>query len=189
MVACFNTLTTKSCYCIGGCIGKGIFRKQVQWFLLNISAAVSLIVTVVYWTALRPLMSEKLPVYLDVTIHLLPAVICLVDILLTTVIVRFVHVVYPFAYLFFYLLFAVIYWAAGGTDPAGNPFIYPIIDFGNYPGISVASVIGVCLATLMAQAALKGLYALRHRYIDEVRPDDAVYYSHQVLEVELENQR
>ncbi|XP_054768739.2 protein rolling stone-like [Lytechinus pictus] len=189
IVACFNTIATTSCYCIGGCIGKGVVRNQFQWLLLNISATVSMIVTVVYWTALRPFMNEKLPIYLDITIHLLPAIICLVDILLTTVIVRFVHVVYPFVYLFIYLLFAVIYWAAGGTDPAGNPFIYPIIDFGNYPGIAVASVFGVCLATLLAQAALKGLYALRHRYIDELRLTGTIsHHSHEVLEVQLEDQ-
>ena len=48
---------------------------------------------------------------------------------------------------------------------------------------------GVCVAMLLAQAALKSLYALRHRYTDgEVQADDVFYHSHQVLEVEVENQ-
>ncbi|XP_072163767.1 protein rolling stone-like [Diadema setosum] len=164
-------------------------RYQIQWCLFNITATPSLIVTVVYWLALYPFMDEKLPVFLDVSFHLLPAIVCLVEVFVTLIVVRFVHVVYPLSYLLVYLIFAVIYWAAGGTDPLGNPFIYPIIDFGNYPGIAAATSVGVCLATLLAQASLKGLYALRVRCIDRRRTEAVPCTPHvEVSAVELETQ-
>ncbi|XP_071498431.1 protein rolling stone-like [Diadema antillarum] len=146
----------------------GKFRYQLEWLLFNISINVCIIVTLVYWPILRPQIpkNQEIPLHIDISIHLLPCILCLVDLFLTKVHLRFVHVLYPALYLFAYLLFAVIYWAAGGTDPSGNRYIYPIIDFGGNPGIAVATVFGVAAATFLAQGFLKLLYILRRRCLD-----------------------
>ncbi|XP_071498441.1 protein rolling stone-like [Diadema antillarum] len=151
---------------VNRCGGK--FRYQLQWLLFNISVNVCIIVILVWWPILRPKVpkSQEIPLHIDISIHLLPCIICLVDLFLTKVHLRFVHVLYPALYLFAYLLFTVIYWAAGGTDPSGNRFIYPTIDFGGNPGIAVATVFGVATATFLAQGFLKLLYILRRRCLD-----------------------
>ncbi|XP_071487085.1 uncharacterized protein [Diadema antillarum] len=133
------------------------FRYQLQWFLFNLTAAPSIIVTAfdLGYTYVLTFYNSLLIIY--------PTLIFLIEIFQTLIVVRFVHAVYPFFCFVIYVLFIVIYWAAGGTDLLGNPFIYPYVDFENYPSIAAATVVGVFLATLLAQAILKGLYALRVR--------------------------
>lgn len=35
----------------------------------------------------------------------------------------------PFAYLLTYLLFSIVYWLSGGTDPEGDHYIYPPLNY------------------------------------------------------------
>ncbi|XP_071491740.1 protein rolling stone-like [Diadema antillarum] len=162
------------------------FRYQIQWFLFNIIAAPSIIVTAFDWGWLYYYISEKIPTLLYVSIHLLPNVVCLIEIYLTLIVVRFVHVVYPSLFLITYLLFLVIYWASGGTNPFGSPFVYETLDFENSPGIVVAFVVVFTVSTLLLQAILKGLYALRVRCMDSKRTAEAVPSTEELSAVELE---
>ncbi|XP_072181359.1 uncharacterized protein [Diadema setosum] len=147
------------------------FRYQIQWLLFNVAAVPSIISTGFDWGALYYVVYDKIPTLIFISLNFLPTVVCFVDIFITLIVIRFLHVVYPGTLLIFYVLFAVGYWAAGGTDPSGNPFISPILDFGNYPGIAAATVMGVSLLTLLLQAGLKGLYALRVRCMDSRRQE------------------
>ncbi|XP_071501244.1 protein rolling stone-like [Diadema antillarum] len=180
-LACFNASATTTTYCIFRCILSEKNRYRIQWFLFNLSATPSIIVTGFYWRSLN------LAIY--VSVHLLPTVVCLIEIFLTLIVVRFVHVVYPFFFMFIYLLFIVIFWAAGGTDSFGNPAVSPLLDFENDPGIAAATVVGVAFATLLAQAILKGLYVLRVRCMDSKRTKprtEAVPPTEEPVAVELE---
>jgi hypothetical protein len=51
------------------------------------------------------------------------------------------------AYLVTYLLFSVIYWAVGDTDPWGHPYIYPPLDY-RHPAVVAALVVGVVVVVL-----------------------------------------
>ncbi|XP_054765619.2 protein rolling stone-like [Lytechinus pictus] len=143
-------------------------RHQLQWLLFNIAITSCLIVTLVYWPILRPMIPdpEKPPLYLDMSIHLFTSIFCLLDLFITKVTIQYLHVLYPALYLFTYGIFAIIYWAAGGTDPYGDPYIYPIIDFENAPGIAVATIFGIVIAVLLVHGLVKLLYYLRVRYVD-----------------------
>ncbi|XP_071487077.1 uncharacterized protein [Diadema antillarum] len=147
------------------------FRYQIQWLLFNVAAVPSIISTGFDWGALYYVVYDKIPTLIFISLNFLPTVVCFVDIFITLIVIRFLHVVYPGTLLIFYVLFAVGYWAAGGTDPSGNPFISPILDFGNYPGIAAATVMGVSLLTWLLQAGLKGLYAVRVRCMDSRRQE------------------
>ncbi|XP_071487075.1 protein rolling stone-like [Diadema antillarum] len=158
------------------------FRYQIQWFLFNITATPSFIVSIfdcIYSTW------ENVVTLHSVGTHLLPTIICLIESFFTLIVVRFVHVVYPLSLLIMYLFFAVMYWVAGGTDPFGNPFIYFVLDFENYPGIAVATALVVSFAMLLFQAILKGLYVLRVRCMGGRRTED-VLATEEVAAVELE---
>ncbi|XP_072181360.1 protein rolling stone-like [Diadema setosum] len=147
------------------------FRYQIQWCLFNLTATPSIIVTTFDWGPLYFANSEKVSLLLYVSIYLLPNVVCLIEIFLTLIIVRFVHAVYPALFMIIYLLFITIYWAAGGTDPFGNHFTYYLLDFENYPSIAAATVVGITFAVLLVQVILKGLYAFRVRCMDRRRTE------------------
>ncbi|XP_072181357.1 uncharacterized protein [Diadema setosum] len=145
-------------------------RYQIQWCLFNIAAASCPLVTGGIWIGVYDFISANQPIFIIVyiSVDILPTVVCFMEIFLTLIVVRFVHVVYPGFYLIIYLFFTVIYWAAGGTDQFGYPAISPNLDYEYYPGIATASVFGATLAVLLALAVFKGLYTLRVRLIDTV---------------------
>ncbi|XP_071487076.1 protein rolling stone-like [Diadema antillarum] len=150
------------------------FRYQIQWFLFNIIATPCLIVSVFnWWLWLNYAPKEEAPNLFTVSTVELPTAICLIEILVTLIVVRFVHVVYPLSCLIIYLFFAVVYWVAGGTDRFENHYIYFFLDFENYPDIAAATVVAVIFGTLLFQAILKGLYAIRVRSAADVSCEDA----------------
>ena len=60
-----------------------------------------------------------------------------------------------------YLTFSLIYYAAGGQDEKGNPYVYSKLDWGNQAGMSVAYSFGALLLTLIMHCIAYGLYRLR----------------------------
>lgn len=53
---------------------------------------------------------------------------------------------YPELFAGAYVLFSLVYWAAGGTGANGAvPYIYGVLDWGSSPGIAVAYCLGVLL--------------------------------------------
>ena len=43
---------------------------------------------------------------------------------------------------------SVIYWSLGGTDPYGDPWIYPMLDWGQAPGAAALTVLGFAAGTV-----------------------------------------
>ncbi|XP_072164625.1 uncharacterized protein [Diadema setosum] len=162
-------------------------RYQIQWCLFNIAIASCPLVTGGLWYGVYYVISVKLPIFIIVyiSVDILPTIVCIIEIFLTLIVVRFVHAIYPGFYLIIYLLFTVIYWAAGGTDPFGNPYISPILDYENYPGIAAASVVGATSAVILALAVSKGLCALRVRCMGR-RRTEAISATEESSTVELE---
>ena len=90
------------------------------------------------------------------------SMIMIIDIFITAVPVRWLHFFHAFIYGVIYLIFSVIYWAAGGTDPAGNPFIYPVLDWGGNPGQAAGLSVGLAVIGLpLFHTFVYGLYRLR----------------------------
>ncbi|XP_072181361.1 protein rolling stone-like [Diadema setosum] len=148
------------------------FRYQIQWFLFNITTTPCIFLSVFDWWFWFYSTTKRVPTLFSVSNLHLPTAICLIEIFVTLIVVHFVHVVYPMLYLIMYFFFAVIYWAAGGTDMFGNNYIFFLLDFGNYPYIAAATVVAGFCATLLFQAILKGLYAIRVRCMDSNRTGD-----------------
>lgn len=49
----------------------------------------------------------------------------------------------PFAYLLSYLLFSIVYWLSGGTDPEGDHYIYPPLNYDKPSEVGRCRWIGV----------------------------------------------
>ena len=123
---------------------------EALWVIYNIASTAALLVTIAFWTFFGGAGAMSL------FTHGLNSVLAIVDTMLSSVPVRLFHVAYPMLYFIVYVMFTVIYWAAG------EPYVYPMTDFTGRPVLS--SVTAVCLffvALPLCQASLFAFYCIR----------------------------
>lgn len=113
---------------------------QTVWVLRNCTAVAALVVSLLFWCVLFP--AIKKTSWTDVHCHAVNSFLVLLDLTLTHVPYYFKHGWMPFLYLVLYLLFSVVYWAEGGTDPEGDPYIYEPLDY-DHPGAATGLVLAV----------------------------------------------
>lgn len=92
--------------------------------------------------------------------HAMNAVIMVLDVLIVAYPIRLLHVVQPVTVGLCYVIFSVIYYAAGGVDDVGNHYIYNVLDWSK-PGTTVGVVAGVLLLAVVAHLAMFLLHKLR----------------------------
>ncbi|GFN90934.1 protein rolling stone-like [Plakobranchus ocellatus] len=128
------------------------------WILYNTATVFALVVTIVFWGALAPRISlSRLASAENLQFHMVNSALVLIELCLTAIPVRFLHVVYPFAYGVAYGLFSVIYWAVDHKH-----VMYPILDWSKSPGIAAACVllIGFVLVPVL-QLLIYGVHRLK----------------------------
>ncbi|CAH0592662.1 unnamed protein product [Chrysodeixis includens] len=105
---------------------------KTYWILYNITIPVAFLITVFYWGILRTSVNTvnfaPNPV-LDVMLHGVNSGVMLVELVCSAHPSRLLHIMQPLYFAGAYMLFSVIYFFAGGLDPWGNPFIYPVVDW------------------------------------------------------------
>ncbi|XP_035454064.2 protein rolling stone isoform X1 [Spodoptera frugiperda] len=105
---------------------------KTYWILYNITIPVSFLITVFYWgilkTSANTVNFAPNPV-LDIMLHGVNSAVMLVELVCSAHPSRLMHVMQPLYFAGAYMLFSVIYFFAGGLDPWGNPFIYPVVDW------------------------------------------------------------
>ena len=130
---------------------------SVEWAFFSTNVIIAPMVTLLYYG----LLSSDEDLLLGTTAHGINTVTTLIDLFAGNHPVHILHLVYPFAYASIYIIFSVIYWAAGGTDLDGNPYIYGILDW-NKPGVAVVYVaVSVFIGAPIVQLAVFGLWGLR----------------------------
>ena len=116
------------------------FHKAI-WVIYNISASGGLLVTAVFWILLfNP---DKGIRGFTIIYHGFNSIAMVSDTMLSSIPVRLLHVIYPMLNGVVYVVFTVIYWAVGGTNSFGMPYIYPQTDYTGRPVLSAISQ--VCL--------------------------------------------
>ncbi|KAL4716967.1 hypothetical protein ACJJTC_012778 [Scirpophaga incertulas] len=144
---------------------------KVYWLLYNVTIPVAFLITVFYWGILKS--SGKIEKYapnpvLDVMLHGGNSVVMLVELLCSAHPSRVLHIFQPLLFALAYLLFTVIYYFAGGQDPWGNHFIYPVIDWSRpQHTLVVVALTGLFLALMhllvVAAAAARDALARKLR--------------------------
>ncbi|XP_059051191.1 protein rolling stone-like [Achroia grisella] len=126
---------------------------KTYWVLYNIAIPVSFLVSGFYWGLLRSKAGNMdyftpNPV-LDVMLHGINSAVMLVELISSAHPSRLLHIMQPLMFAGVYLLFTVIYFYAGGHDPWGHEYIYPVMDW-NKPRetIVVAALSGLFLALM-----------------------------------------
>jgi hypothetical protein len=138
-----------------------IWQEKIVWFLWIISANAGLLVSVEYWLLVfRPPTS-----FMDISVHALNSVFILTELLIGKLPVRILHWIYVLIFSIIYAVFTVIYWAAGGLNGRGDPFIYDILDYENGKPGSIAAVLlsSIFIVTPLIQFILYGLHRIRIR--------------------------
>ena len=110
---------------------------KVLWVIHTMASVNSLVTTVFYWSMVHR--GEALD-GLTITLHILNSVFMLLEIVMSHMPVRLLHVIYSHIFLAVYVLFSVIYWAAGGEDAYGHKYVYDALDYESKPGVAVLTV-------------------------------------------------
>ena len=135
------------------------------WVLYNVAFSIGLFITIAFWA----LLGDNAGVY-NVLFHAINSVVIVIDVVVSGLPYRLLHVVYPSAFAFAYMLFTVIYWAAGGTDYYNNPWIYPVLDYGGNPALAAGIAAGsVLVAVPLCHVILFGLALARVTLSDLVK--------------------
>lgn len=100
---------------------------------------------------------------LDVTnvlTHACNSAIMFLDVLIVAHPIRLYHVYQPLTVGLLFLVFSVVFFAAGGTDSQGNRYIYFVLDWSKPDGAAVTSV-GTVLLAVAVHTALFAVQKLR----------------------------
>ncbi|CAH1244009.1 Hypp7196 [Branchiostoma lanceolatum] len=127
------------------------------WVLYNVACGIGLYITIAYWSLLAVDNGPH-----SVLTHAINCVVILIDVAVSSLPFRLLHFVYPSAFGLAYVIFTVIYWAAGGTDTLNRPWIYPVIDYGGNPAMAAGVAAGsVLVAIPLCHVILFGLALAR----------------------------
>ncbi|XP_015777302.1 PREDICTED: protein rolling stone-like [Acropora digitifera] len=123
---------------------------KALWVLYNIASTAAVLVTIAFWTFLGGTGA------MSVFTHAINSVLAVVDTMLSSVPVRLFHAAYPMLYFIVYVIFTVIYWAAG------EPSIYPMTDYTGKPVLSIVTAVCLFFVVIpLCQASIFALYCLR----------------------------
>ncbi|CAK1540212.1 unnamed protein product [Leptosia nina] len=138
---------------------------SVYWLTYNIALIISLMITGLYWILLyNPEQDEEQSTgfWLDLSTHGFNSCIVFSEFILSRTPLRFVHIYQPMAVGLWYAIFTGIYYAAGGTDSLGNPFIYEILDW-RQPTRSLALIAASLAALIIIFTVMWGLTLCRDK--------------------------
>jgi len=157
------------------------WRFCIQWWVQTTSILAAVFVTLIFWTMLFPAIVKsqdaahvRASLAFNIFAHLLNSVTSLADLAVNRVPFRLLHFYVPFSYTLIYLLFNVVYWAAGGVDPYGHHWIYPITDWSNMSATGpLLPIIFVALAVVHVFIWLLDVlkYAVWHRRNNHTEPE------------------
>lgn len=129
---------------------------KMTWLLGNIVQSFSIIVTVIYFTAVYPLIGHTN--YVDINLHAVSSCLVLIDTCVTSRPVRLLHVIHPMIYGACYLIFSAIYWSFDHV----NNVLYPGVLDWNYPGNVALWAVSLAVVVIpLLQLAYFGAYRLR----------------------------
>lgn len=128
---------------------------KVLWVIHTIASVNSLVTSMFYWSMVH---SGQNLNGRTITLHILNSGFMLVEIAVSHIPVQLLHVLYSHIFLAVYVLFTVIYWAAGGVDAHGQKYIYDALNYQNKPGVAVFTVFVLML--ILQPASHLVFYAL-----------------------------
>lgn len=131
---------------------------KLSWLLSDIVQVFSVVVTVIYFTAIYPTLTvTNSELFNDFNVHAVNTVFVLLDAAVCARPARVLHLVYPVGYGLVYIVFSVVVYGVSGT------VIYNVLDYSQplYPAVTVPGLALIVIPLL--QLAFYGLYRLKLR--------------------------
>lgn len=101
--------------------------------------------------------------YASINSHVINSLLVIGDIMISRAPIRIQHFHIPITYLGIYIVFTLIYWAAGGTNHNYQSFIYAMLDYSRRPLTATVAIAVIALfGVLLTQIFLYCLYRLRN---------------------------
>ncbi|XP_038668627.1 protein rolling stone-like isoform X1 [Scyliorhinus canicula] len=146
----------------------------IQWVLHNLTCVTALFVTVAFWSF--DYIPGRLIDSTNINMHVINSVLVLLELSVTAAPIHLAHFVYTLTYCLTFVVFTVIYWAAGGTNLRGKPYIYRSLNYEEKPGPAVGFIIvSICILIPLLQFLVWNLHFLRrHLYLKYNRKDGEV---------------
>ncbi|XP_023935822.2 protein rolling stone [Bicyclus anynana] len=136
---------------------------SIYWLFYNIAITMAIIITALYWILLyNPEQREQEGFWLDLATHGFNSCVAFVEIAMARTPIRLLHIYQPLGVGLWYAAFSGIYYAAGGTDGNGNPFIYEILNWAE-PGDASIIVAITAASLIVLYAVLWGVSLCRDR--------------------------
>ncbi|XP_045493748.1 protein rolling stone-like [Colias croceus] len=148
---------------------------KTYWVLYNISVPLAFLITVFYWSLLYDSnFLEEMNRGLDIAIHGINSLVMFLLLISSTHSTRLVHLAHPLVLAAIYVIFGVIYYVAGGTDPYGNPYVYPVVDW-TKPGTACLVIFITLILLFSLHLVTMGISAIRTAVANKIlRPNVAV---------------
>jgi len=128
------------------------FVEKTGWFLANAASSIAIMISLFFWLFLYQ--SEEGNTYGNTFVHGVNSISVVSDLMVTGRPMTWQHCFHPVLAGCVYLAFSVVYWALGGTDPSGHPWIYPMVDWGTKPLTASVTAIGFAIGLLVTHLVL-----------------------------------
>ena len=108
------------------------------------------------------LFTDKIESARSINSHALNSFIVLADLLLSRAPMRVHHFLYTFLFVLAYVIFTVVYWAAGGQNHLGQDFTYPLLNYSEHPGrAALVMLVVMFVGTPLLQLVLYAIFRIR----------------------------
>uniref|UniRef100_A0A0P5H5V0 Rost n=1 Tax=Daphnia magna TaxID=35525 RepID=A0A0P5H5V0_9CRUS len=136
---------------------------RISSFLYNVTNLMSLWISAIFWAGISVV--EREPKDTDFLTHGLNSIMSICDVFVSKRPCRLLHFTHSWAIFVPYVVFTVIYWAAGGRRENGISAIYPILDWDNLSVTIPCVTVGLTLGLLFIHGFVWMLHLLRDRVI------------------------
>ncbi|KAM3967880.1 protein rolling stone-like [Aphomia sociella] len=134
---------------------------KVYWASYNFTLPIAIFITAFYWAFLDSEGEEyAIDPVLDVFIHAVNAVLMILLLLVSQHSSNILHFYYPILVGVIYMVFTIIYYHAGGTNPFGDPYIYPPLDWSD-AGPTTVMVVASAVTLIVLHLIVVGLSLCR----------------------------
>ena len=133
-----------------GCCGRDhnkiYWYHTIQWGLFATGTELAVAITILYWSLIYDPNNPIDGIIFNT--HATHGIISAIELLIVGNPVRFYHFYFTQIFAAVYLVFTGIYYAAGGTNLNGDPFVYSVLDYGNNPGFAIGIIIAALFVLL-----------------------------------------
>ncbi|CAK1540213.1 unnamed protein product [Leptosia nina] len=153
------------------CDGNLPWYVSLYWLMYNVALTAAMSITFLYWNFLYvPKNDGNVNMFLlDLATHCFNACIVFTEFIACRTPLRLHHIYQPMTAAFCYASFTGIYYAAGGVDRFGEPFIYKTLDW-RHPAETLPKVAGSLTVPCIFFMLMCGLTRLRDKISITLRP-------------------